>query len=144
MARTRKEGRVVASVALVVHRVDRTFAAMRSNARGGKVSLLGGGVERGEDPGDAAIREAREESGGIRVERVRLLGVWPSDDGVICSGYLAVKWSPSVLPELPGSEEGPAFWATRSEVLSPDSAFPGWTAKLLAAYDAWLALPPRR
>jgi 8-oxo-dGTP pyrophosphatase MutT (NUDIX family) len=143
MARQRKSGRLVASVALVV-RADRKMAAMRAVSRSGRLSLLGGNVEPGEDPAAAAIREGEEESGGsIRISRVRLMGVWPAERGAgSVAGYLATKWTAD--PVLLASGEGLALWVARSDLLSPvDSAFPAWTAKLLEAYDAWLRLPPR-
>lgn len=143
MARERKSSRIVAAVTMVVHPADRKLAAMRATSRGGRLSLLGGGVDPGEDPASAAMREAYEESGGsVRVSRVRLLGVWSADDtGKNVAGYLAVKWEAD--PDLRGSDEGLALWVTREGLLSPvDGAFPTWTGRLLAAYDAWVKLPP--
>jgi 8-oxo-dGTP pyrophosphatase MutT (NUDIX family) len=57
--------KVFVSVSLILKKDDRVFLLRRANTgyEDGNYSLPSGHLERGEQPSDAAIREAKEESG---------------------------------------------------------------------------------
>jgi 8-oxo-dGTP pyrophosphatase MutT (NUDIX family) len=118
------------AVAVVIRNGDR-FAAIRAAHRDGRVGFIGGGIDPGESPEAAAIREAKEECGldvtGIRLAGERLAGT------LVCSLAIAESWS----GELRSSDEGEAFWATRDDLVGAESAYPSWNAWALDR----LALP---
>lgn len=72
---TRRAGRPVRLAAYAVCvRDDEVLLARWIGRHGPRWTLPGGGVEHGEDPYDAAIREVAEET-GYRIEIERLLGI---------------------------------------------------------------------
>lgn len=65
----------VASSTLVVRDGRLLLARRAGEPERGKWDLVGGFIDEGEDPRDAAVREVREET-GLDVELERLFGVW--------------------------------------------------------------------
>jgi 8-oxo-dGTP diphosphatase len=93
------------------------------HARSGLWSLIGGGVEPGEEPADAVVREVREETGA----RARVLGIvgayggeplkveYPNGDRV---AYVTVAYHCALLdaPEPDREELLEVGWFTRQEI----------------------------
>lgn len=71
-------------------------------------TLLGGSVERGEDPADAALREVREES-GVSINNPRLVFIEDAGDPFGLQ-YIYLCDYQSGEPELPADSEE-AFWS---------------------------------
>ena len=94
----------------------------------GRWAIPGGGVEPGEVPADAAIREMWEES-GIVVELVRVLGVFGGPYSIVDypngdrTAYVATIFLGRQIGGRPQPRDGEATevkYFTKAEALSPD------------------------
>ncbi|HMD44996.1 MAG TPA: NUDIX domain-containing protein [Acidimicrobiales bacterium] len=103
------------------NRVLLTRASTRTGI-GGRWFLPGGGVEFGEAPVEALVREVTEET-GLEVDVGRLLGVL-SDVVVLADGtglhsvrlvYALDAWRGTLRPEIGGSSDA-ARWVPRTEL----------------------------
>lgn len=93
------------------------------DAQGGPWSLIGGGVEPGEEPTDALAREVLEETGaGVRITRIvgayggeALTATYPNGDVV---GYVTIAYECELVgdavPDL--VEIADLGWFTRDEI----------------------------
>lgn len=98
----------------------------------GKWALAGGYIELGEHPQDAAIREAREET-GLEVRIDGLLDVFHkgSDGGVITIAYAASVTGGALIP---GDDAAHVQWFTRDDVPLDDLVF----ISTITLVDRWL------
>ncbi len=102
-------------VAAVVERDGQLLLLRRSDGQG--LCLPGGYVKTGEEPRDAMVREAREETGfTVRIDR--LLGVLPDSTSRIKS--VNVVFACSVVEgSLSASHEGEPLWVDPSSCEEP-------------------------
>ena len=99
--------------------------------RGKKLGLVGGKIEPGEKPEDAAARELREES-GLVAKRLVLLGVVPGSSRKpgrtrVIALYYVPEWS----GELVSSDEGEVSWVPEAVLTSEASFAPEFQAEAL-------------
>ncbi len=97
--------------------ISQILLVLRTSEPGkGRWSFPAGFVERGEDPGETAVREAWEET-GLRVEVIGLVGTWTN--GMTIVHDYAARMTGGAL--LAGDDAGDARWFS-SDAL-PDLAF---------------------
>ena len=110
-------------VVAIIERSGRYLTITRSQSviAPGKVCFPGGGIEAGEMPHQALIRECFEEL-GVSVEPIRQLGISVTPWGVRLYWYSA-KLSDEDATFLPNPQEVSAVtWMTRDEMLAhPDT-----------------------
>jgi 8-oxo-dGTP diphosphatase len=117
----KRQQRVAAYV--VVGRADDVLLARWTGPRGPEWTLPGGGLDFGEDPADAAVREVREETGyAVRLDRLlfvnsfrRVLPDAPIDFHAIQIVYAGTVISGDLCHEVDGSTDM-AAWYPRAEV----------------------------
>jgi len=92
-------------------------------------AVPGGGVERGESPRRAALRELEEETGVVG-SAARLVYVATSPtDGRLVYVYLVSRWRGA-----PYAREGlPVAWMTPGELVSQGTRYGGFTWRLFRA-----------
>jgi 8-oxo-dGTP diphosphatase len=97
--------------------VRQVLLILRTNEPGKRRwSLPAGFVDRGEDPSETAVREAREET-GLRVEIIGLVGTWTN--GMTLVHDYAARVTGGVL--IAGDDAGDARWFSPDAL--PDLAF---------------------
>lgn len=114
---------LVPSVAVMVMDAARRLLLVR-NAETGEWQTVGGAIDPGESPAEAAVREAREET-GLEVRLVRLVGVYggPSfvlryPNGDLCD-YVTCAFEARVaggVEQADGEETSELGWFTAGEV----------------------------
>jgi 8-oxo-dGTP diphosphatase len=117
----KRRQRVAAYV--VVGRADDVLLARWTGPRGPEWTLPGGGLDFGEDPADAAVREVREETGyAVRLDRLlfvtsfrRVLPDAPIDFHAIQIVYAGTVIGGDLCHEVDGSTDM-AAWYPRAEV----------------------------
>jgi ADP-ribose pyrophosphatase YjhB (NUDIX family) len=117
----KRQQRVAAYV--VVGRADDVLLARWTGPRGPEWTLPGGGLDFGEDPADAAVREVREETGyAVRLDRLlfvnsfrRVLPDAPIDFHAIQIVYAGTVIGGDLCHEVDGSTDM-AAWYPRAEV----------------------------
>ena len=117
----KRQQRVAAYV--VVGRADDVLLARWNGPRGPEWTLPGGGLDFGEDPADAAVREVREETGyTVRLDRLlfvnsfrRVLPDAPIDFHAIQIVYAGTVIDGDLCHEVDGSTDM-AAWHPRAEV----------------------------
>jgi 8-oxo-dGTP diphosphatase len=117
----KRQQRVAAYV--VVGRADDVLLARWTGPRGPEWTLPGGGLDFGEDPADAAVREVREETGyTVRLDRLlfvnsfrRVLPDAPIDFHAIQIVYAGTVIGGDLCHEVDGSTDM-AAWYPRAEV----------------------------
>jgi 8-oxo-dGTP diphosphatase len=117
----KRRQRVAAYV--VVGRADDVLLARWTGPRGPEWTLPGGGLDFGEDPADAAVREVREETGyTVRLDRLlivnsfrRVLPDAPIDFHAIQIVYAGTVIGGDLCHEVDGSTDM-AAWYPRAEV----------------------------
>lgn len=97
---------------LIVWHGDGRVLAVVHGGNPRKIGLPGGGIERGELPEQAAVRELREET-GLRVTRLIPLGL-VEDDGRGWAYYFIAE----ARGRLRGSHEGPVRWVWPEELFA--------------------------
>lgn len=120
-----------------VVRGDTFLALERGPGRGEGVWYVpGGGVDPGEDPLDAAVRETREET-GLDVEDVRILRAWTyaTPEGHDTTHVTYVAWAPTGAVTI--SDEHTAFgWMTIEDYIAR------WCSEeleaIVPAYAGWI------
>jgi 8-oxo-dGTP diphosphatase len=117
----KRRQRVAAYV--VVGRADDVLLARWTGPRGPEWTLPGGGLDFGEDPADAAVREVREETGyAVRLDRLlfvnsfrRVLPDAPIDFHAIQIVYAGTVIGGDLCHEVDGSTDM-AAWYPRAGV----------------------------
>jgi ADP-ribose pyrophosphatase YjhB (NUDIX family) len=128
--------------AVVYDRLGRLLLVERANEPNrGLWSLPGGRVEAGESTEDAAVREAREET-GLTVEIVRLCGVVRREGPPGGVTYEIFDYECSVPAGQPraGSDAAALRWVDRTQ-LAELEASSALTSGLFEALRGWSALP---
>jgi 8-oxo-dGTP diphosphatase len=108
---------------VVVGRADDVLLARWTGPRGPEWTLPGGGLDFGEDPADAAVREVREETGyTVRLDRLlfvnsfrRVLPDAPIDFHALQIVYAGTVIGGDLCHEVDGSTDM-AAWYPRAEV----------------------------
>jgi ADP-ribose pyrophosphatase YjhB (NUDIX family) len=99
--------------------------------RGKKLGIVGGKIEPGEKPEDAAARELREES-GLVAKRLVPLGVVPrSSRKPGRTRVIALYYVPEWSGELVSSDEGEVSWVPEAVLTSEASFAPEFQAEAL-------------
>jgi ADP-ribose pyrophosphatase YjhB (NUDIX family) len=117
----KRRQRVAAYV--VVGRADDVLLARWTGPRGPEWTLPGGGLDFGEDPADAAVREVREETGyTVRLDRLLFVNSFrrdlpdvPIDFHAIQIVYAGTVIGGDLCHEVDGSTDM-AAWYPRAEV----------------------------
>ncbi|MFA6889128.1 MAG: AAA family ATPase [Candidatus Woesearchaeota archaeon] len=135
-----KELGIFPVVSMIVEEGD-SITMLRREDEGpgqGKYTLLGGGVQVGESLHDAAIREAKEES-GLDVEIISKFGEFPFfyQHRQVDHVYIGRR----VGGELQRSEEGTPFRMRLSDIRYEDLAFPNLDIAILERYKETKAIP---
>lgn len=108
--------------------------------------IVGGFMEHDEAPEDAALREAREETGAV-MELLDLLGVYLDGSGYGPEGdtTLNVYYVARILQgdPQPADDVAELRWFAAGE-LPHDMAFPGHTHRVLADWMRWTQGPAAR
>ncbi|MDP7115757.1 MAG: NUDIX domain-containing protein [Candidatus Woesearchaeota archaeon] len=97
----------------------------------GKLDLLGGFVDKGETIEEAAIREAKEES-GLNVKLIGKLGTFDYLDREEKTANVFI--GDVISGEVKNSIEGDLIWKDPKEVKSEHLAFPQLHLKVLQQY----------
>lgn len=108
--------------------------AVETAHRPGELSLPGGGVDPGEAPGDAAIREALEETGLVVQIDPAPVHVGRSGAGLSLVATFRVR-SFQGTP-TPGSDALAVRWVTRAELLDPRNRYAEHNRRVVEATKA--------
>jgi mutator protein MutT len=119
------DGRVHGVVAAILDDAETRWLCVRRSkfvAAPLKVCFPGGGVDEGETPEQALVREIREEL-GITIEPVEHVWTWDAPDGRLkLLGYLA-RWTAGELNPDP-HEIAEVLWLADTEVVEHVDAMP--------------------
>ena len=104
----------------------------------GRWDIPGGFCDKREHPRDAAVREAREET-GLEVEAGSLLGIWLDDyptTGDVCLNLYFTARATGGAEQADPAEVRELRWFGRADLPPEPLAFPGHAREVIAA---WLA-----
>jgi 8-oxo-dGTP pyrophosphatase MutT (NUDIX family) len=116
---------------VVIEENGKLLLQQRSDKKG--IDLIGGHIDPGETPEQAAVREAREEANvDVGLGRLICHFVWKDDDGEHEEWMFEAK----ILSGKPsGSEEGEVLWLSLQELDKRKIAFPLMMEKFLEFYE---------
>lgn len=130
LLRARRRG--VFGVCAIVRDLEGLYLTVNRRGNPEDRCLPGGHVEPGETPGEAAMRELREETGIIPTSATL---VFEGDDG---AGNLAQAFRVGTIPGFfTKPERGMTVrWVTRERLLDPRNTFAAYYRAMFAAFDA--------
>ena len=117
---------VLPSVSLLIHDPDGRILLCKPTGHNDGWHDVGGAIDPGESPAEAAVREAREEL-GVEVRLGRLLGAFGGPDCVVTYpnedvvAYVTVCYEAFIVsgePEPDGEELSEIGWFSRSDLLT--------------------------
>ncbi|MBU1891037.1 NUDIX hydrolase [Patescibacteria group bacterium] len=116
---------------MILEKEGKILMLKRNDEPKGKLDLLGGFVDEGETIEEAAVREAKEES-GFDVKIIKKLGQFDYFDREEKTMHIFI--GEIVGGELKASKEGAPVWTDPSTITADDLAFPQVHVEVIKQY----------